>query len=108
MLNLFPTNIQGIWFEPTALDHTVMHMWFYYTDGIAEAEQFRSARDEVVDEWLVINGEDADICHRLQLGRESGAYDGGHFAPYWDEGTVNFHKQVALAIRGEGAYAAAG
>jgi choline monooxygenase len=108
VLNLFPTNIQGIWFEPTALDHTVMHMWFYYTDGIAEAEQFRSARDEVVDEWLVINGEDADICHRLQLGRESGAYDGGHFAPYWDEGTVNFHKQVALAIRGEGAYAAAG
>ncbi len=105
VLNLFPTNIQGIWFEPTALDHTVMHMWFYYADSVAEAEQFRGARDEVVKEWLLVNGEDADICHRLQLGRESGAYDGGHFAPYWDEGVVNFHKQVAYAARGEGDYA---
>ena len=105
VLNLFPTNIEAVWFEPTALDHTVMHMWFYYTDGVAAAERFRGARDEVVEEWLVINGEDADICHRLQLGRESGAYDGGHFAPFWDEGTVNFHKQVAYAVRGESDYA---
>jgi len=108
LLNLFPSNIQGIWFEPTALDYTVMHMWFYYAQGVAEAEQFRGARDEVVEEWLVVNGEDADICHRLQLGRESGAYDGGHFAPYWDEGLINFHKQVAYATRGEGAYAPVG
>lgn len=105
LLNLFPTNLEAIWLEPTAHDHTVMHMWFYYADGVAEAEQFRGARDEVVDEWLIVNGEDADICHRLQLGRESDAYDGGHLSPFWDEATVNFHKQVAYAVRGEGDYA---
>jgi hypothetical protein len=43
------------------------------------------------------DGEDNDICRRLQLGWESGAYYGGYFAPYWDEGVVNFHKQVAYA-----------
>ena len=28
------------------------------------------------------------------------AYDGGRLAPYWDAGTVHFHRQVADPIHG--------
>ena len=58
----------------------------------------------VYADFAAINAEDEDICQRLQQGRHCDAYDGGRLAPFWDDGTANFHRQIAAAIRGEGAF----
>lgn len=40
----------------------------------------------------------------MQQGRACDGYDGGRFAPYWDAGTLHFHRQVADAVHGTGAF----
>ena len=102
---LFPSNVEFFLFEPVAVDETVMHVWFYFAEEAADTPEHRAARDKVVDEWTLLNAEDSGICRRLQEGRSCDAYDGGRFAPYWDAGTPHFHRRVAEAIRGTGAFA---
>jgi choline monooxygenase len=104
-VNVYPTNAQAVLFEPVAPDRTVMHMWFYYVGEAATDPAFAEPRDKLHSEWAALNGEDEGICQRLQEGRMSEAYDGGRLAPYWDVGTVHFHKQIGLAMRGEGDFA---
>lgn len=114
--NLFPNvtiviaagNLQFILFEPVAVDRCAMRMWYYFVGDAARVPEHETARNLVYDEWTSLNAEDEDVCRRMQEGRACIAYDGGHFAPFWDGGTVHFHKQVAQAIRGEGLHAPAG
>ena len=104
---IFPSNIEFFMFEPVGVENCIMHVWFYFVGDAAEAEEHREARNKVVQEWSDLNAEDAGICHRLQQGRSCDAYDGGRLAPYWDAGTVHFHRQIVHAIRGDGPFARA-
>jgi len=70
-------------------------MWFYFVEGDHDDPAVAPLRDNVVAEWDKLNAEDEGICARLQQGRLCDAYDGGRLAPYWDKGTVHFHKQLA-------------
>jgi choline monooxygenase len=101
---IFPSNLELFMFEPVGVDKTIMHVWFYFAEEAAEAPEHREARDALVGEWVQLNDEDSGICRRLQEGRTCDAYDGGRFAPYWDAGTLHFHRQIAEAIRGIGAF----
>ena len=101
---LFPSNVEFFMFEPIAVDETVMHVWFYFVGDAAEGAEHGTARTKVIEEWTNLNAEDAGICQRLQEGRTCDAYDGGRFSPYWDIGTLHFHRQVAEAVRGIGAF----
>lgn len=99
-----PGNLQFVMFEPVGAERCVMHMWFYFVGDAAAAPEHEKARQMVYGDFAAINAEDEDICQRLQQGRNCDAYDGGRLAPFWDDGTANFHRQIAAAIRGEGAF----
>ena len=101
---IYPTNLQFVTFQPVGPDECIMHMWFYFVEDAAQAVEHESARETVYVEWTDVNAEDEDVCRRVQLGRSCDAYDGGRLAPYWDEGTLHFHRQIAAAIRGEEAF----
>ena len=110
--NLFPNttmvislgSLQFVMFEPVGADDCVMHMWYYFVGDAAAAPEHETARQMVYADFAAINAEDEDICPRLQQGRHCDAYDGGRLAPFWDDGTANFHRQIAAAIRGEGVF----
>ena len=101
---IFPSNVEFFMVEPIDTESCIMHVWFYFVGDAAQSDEHREARENVVTEWANLNAEDAGICHRLQQGRSCDAYDGGRLAPYWDAGTVHFHRQVAHAIRGDGPF----
>ena len=105
-VNVYPDSIQAVLFEPLAYDRTAMHMWFYYVGDAATAPEFSPARSRLYDDWAGLNAEDEGICRQLQEGRTCEAYDGGRMAPYWDTGTIHYHRQIALAVRHEGQFAA--
>lgn len=94
-LNVYPSNAQFVQFEPLGAGRTRMHMWFYFVPEDVGNPAFKETRDNLYREWDLLNREDEDICRRLQEGRLCDAYDGGRLAPYWDQGTVHFHKQIA-------------
>ena len=94
-LNVYPTNAQFVLFEPLGAGRTRMHMWFYFVAEDLTNPAFADLRENVYREWDALNREDEGICRRLQEGRLCDAYDGGRLAPYWDQGTVHFHKQIA-------------
>ena len=102
---LFPSNVQFLMFEPVTVDETIMHMWFYFAEEAAEADEHREGRDALVAHRDVLTAEDIGICRRLQQGRSCDACDGEQFSPYWDAGTLHFHRQIAEAVRGIGDFA---
>ena len=104
-INVYPTNLQFVLFEPLAPAKTVMHMWFYFVGDASSDEACSEARETLCDEWTNLNREDLGICRRLQEGRGCDAYDGGRLAPHWDTGTLHFHRQVADAIHARGHFA---
>ena len=91
IVHVFPNNARFMFFEPTAVGHCTMHLWFYYSGDAAEDETYRASRDEICAEWREIHVEDEDVCRRVQQGR-LGAYDGGRFAPYWARGNGAFSQ----------------
>ena len=93
-INVYPTNAQFVLFEPLSAARTRMHMWFYYIGDAASDPAHAATRDNVVEEWHKLNMEDEGICRAIQAGRGCDAYDGGRLAPYWDTGTLHFHRQV--------------
>ena len=104
-LAIFPTYVNLFCYEPVSVDETIMHVWFYFMDEAATGEGDRAGREAVIADWANLNAEDSGICRRLQEGRTCDAYEGGRFSPYWDAGTLHFHKQIANGVRGEGVFA---
>lgn len=104
-LAIFPTYVNLFCYEPVSVDETIMHVWFYFMDEAATGEGDRAGREAVIADWANLNAEDSGICRRLQEGRTCDAYEGGRFSPYWDAGTLHFHKQIADGVRGEGVFA---
>ena len=104
-LAIFPTYVNLFCYEPVSVDETIMHVWFYFMDEAETGEGDRAGREAVIADWANLNAEDSGICRRLQEGRTCDAYEGGRFSPYWDAGTLHFHKQIANGVRGEGVFA---
>ncbi|MDE0417220.1 MAG: aromatic ring-hydroxylating dioxygenase subunit alpha [bacterium] len=94
-VNIYPSNAQCVLFEPLSAETTRMHVWFYFVEGDHNDPAMAALRENFREDWDQLNAEDEGICRRLQEGRLCDAYDGGRLAPYWDKGTVHFHKQLA-------------
>ena len=104
-LVISPEKLQFVYFEPVDPANCIMHLWFYFVGDAAEAPEHEKSRQLIYTEFENVNQEDAGICRRLQEGRSCDAYDGGRLAPYWDASTAHFHRQIADAILGQGAFA---
>ena len=102
---VYPSNVELILFEPAGVARCVMHMWFYLAPEAVESAAFAAAREKLYEDWISTTREDEEVCRLMQEGRHSEAFDGGRLAPYWDIGTVHFHRQIAQAIRAEGLFA---
>jgi len=85
--------------RPVAPGKTIEELHIFVVgDAAANADEYRAARDDLVEMWRDLNREDIDALERLQLGRRSPAYDGGRFSPAWEGPTHDFGGMVVAAI----------
>lgn len=99
-INIHHSDVQFSYFEPLSTSATRLHRHFYFRGEAATDPQFETVRDQIFADWEVVLREDEGVCALVQQGRGSPAYDGGRFAPGWDEGTRHFHQLVARAVTG--------
>ena len=88
------TNVLIASFSPLAADRTRMDMLFYFPEEVTDSDEYKDARQQYRDWWIGLNNEDQAVCRLLQLGRQSPAYDGGRFAPNWDQATLHFQRSI--------------
>ena len=99
MLGIHKDHYYAYWLEPINHEYTLEHMEIYYVgDEAANSKKFKSLREQNHKQWEDIQKEDVDIIQRMQIGRNSPAYNGGNFSPKMDNPTHHFHKWVATNI----------
>ena len=99
MLGIHKDHFYSYWLEPIDHEHTLEHMEIYYVgEEAALSNKFKSLRKQNHKLWEDIQKEDVDIIQRMQIGRNSPAYNGGNFSPIMDNPTHHFHKWVATNL----------
>ena len=99
MLGIHKDHYYAYWLEPIDHENTLEHMEIYYVgEKAAKSEKFRSLRKQNHKLWEDIQKEDVDIIQRMQIGRNSNAYNGGNFSPDMDNPTHQFHKWVSTNL----------
>ena len=71
---------------------------YYVGDEAAKSKKYKQLRMQNHKLWEDIQKEDVDIIQRMQIGRNSIAYNGGNFSPDMDNPTHHFHKWVATNV----------
>lgn len=97
-LNIHHSDVQFSYFEALAPGLTRLHRHFYFLGTAATESRYSTVRDRLYEDWETVLREDESVCRLIQEGRKSRAYDGGRFAPEWDEGTRHFHRLVAKSV----------
>ena len=96
MLGIHKDHYYAYWLEPIDHENTLEHMEIYYVgEKAAKSKKFKSLRKQNYKLWEDIQKEDIDIIERMQIGRNSIAYNGGNFSPDMDNPTHQFHKWVS-------------
>ncbi len=99
MLGIHKDHYYAYWLEPIDHENTLEHMEIYYVgEKAANSEKFKSLRKQNHKLWEGIQKEDVDIIQRMQIGRNSNAYNGGNFSPDMDNPTHQFHKWVSTNL----------
>ncbi len=99
MLGIHKDHFYSYWLEPINHELTLEHMEIYYVgEEAALSNRFKSLRKQNHKLWEDIQKEDVDIIQRMQIGRNSPAYNGGNFSPIMDNPTHHFHKWVATNL----------
>ncbi len=99
MLGIHKDHYYAYWLEPIDYENTLEHMEIYYVgEKAAKSEKFKSLRKQNHKLWEGIQKEDVDIIQRMQIGRNSNAYNGGNFSPDMDNPTHQFHKWVSTNL----------
>ena len=99
MLGIHKDHYYAYWLEPLDHENTLEHMEIYYVgEKAAKSGKFKSLRKQNHKLWEDIQKEDVDIIQRMQIGRNSNAYNGGNFSPDMDNPTHQFHKWVSTNI----------
>ena len=99
MLGIHKDHYYAYWLEPIDHENTLEHMEIYYVgEKAAKSEKFKSLRKQNHKLWEDIQKEDIDIIQRMQIGRNSNAYNGGNFSPDMDNPTHQFHKWVSTNL----------
>ncbi len=103
---LYPNTLLGVhadhlfimFLQPTAHDETVEHVRISYLGDAANEQQYQAHRQQLLDAWTNVFGEDIFAVERMQQGRFSPAYAGGAFSPAMDIPTLHFHRWVAKQL----------
>ena len=99
MLGIHKDHYYAYWLEPIDHENTLEHMEIYYVgEKAAKSEKFKSLRKQNHKLWEDIQKEDVDIIQRMQIGRNSNAYNGGNFSPDMDNPIHQFHKWVTTNL----------
>ena len=99
MLGIHKDHYYAYWLEPIDHENTLEHMEIYYVgEKAAKSEKFKSLRKQNHKLWEDTQKEDVDIIQRMQIGRNSNAYNGGNFSPDMDNPTHQFHKWVSTNL----------
>ena len=99
MLGIHKDHYYAYWLEPIDHENTLEHMEIYYVgEKAAKSKRFKSLRKQNHKLWEDIQKEDVDIIQRMQIGRNSNAYNGGNFSPDMDNPTHQFHRWVSTNI----------
>ena len=99
MLGIHKDHYYAYWLEPINHERTLEHMDIYYVgDEAAESKKYKPLRKQNHKLWEDIQKEDVDIIQRMQIGRNSIAYNGGNFSPDMDNPTHHFNKWVATNV----------
>ena len=99
MLGIHKDHYYAYWLEPIDHENTLEHMEIYYVgEKAANSGKFKSLRKQNHKLWEDIQKEDVDIIQRMQIGRNSNAYNGGNFSPDMDNPTHQFHRWVSTNI----------
>ncbi len=99
MLGIHKDHYYAFWLEPVNHEYTLEHMEIYYVGKkSAESKEYKSLRKQNYKLWINIQKEDVGIIERMQIGRNSTAYNGGNFSPDMDNPTHHFHKWVTNNI----------
>lgn len=85
-------------YRAVTVDCTELRLHIYVAGGAANDPAFKEALDEKAAYYDALNAEDDEVCRLMQQGRRAQGYDGGRFAPYWDQGTLHLAKLVADAV----------
>lgn len=97
MLNILPGRVQTNVVEPLGPDRCRVVFRYYYHDLATAAGRARLEADHAYSDK--VQGEDREICERVQAGLGSRAYDRGRFSPEMEEGVWHFQSLL------KGAYA---
>ena len=99
MLGIHKDHYYAYWLEPINHEFTIEHMEIYYVgDEAATSTKYKTLRQKNYKQWEDIQKEDVDIIQRMQIGRNSNAYNGGNFSPDMDNPTHQFHTWVATNV----------
>ena len=73
---------------PRGVDQTDVIFDFYFSPDSSASAEFVERSLRASD---TIQGEDTDVCERVQAGLRSSAYDRGRYAPRFERGAHLFH-----------------
>lgn len=85
-------------YKPLAHDKTQVKLHIYAAGDAPNLPQFQAELDGRAQYYTELNAEDDEVCRLMQQGRRADGYDGGHFAPFWDKGTLHLAKLVVDAV----------
>lgn len=100
MLNVAAGRVQVNHVRPVAQDRCEVDFDYYYADTASDAAQAAIAEDLVVT--ARIQGEDADICRRVQQGLASPAYDTGCYSSKREQALHAYHQLLRDWYRDHG------
>lgn len=85
-------------YKPLSHEWTEVKLHIYVAGGAETDPQYEPIIDARARYYAALNGEDEEVCRLMQAGRRAEGYDGGRFAPYWDQGTLHLAQLVANAV----------
>jgi choline monooxygenase len=99
LMFVMPDNMLVILVEPLSATRVREQLLFYFIGDGATDPTFDDIRRRQIEAWRHLNGQDAPMLERLQIGRRSPAFAGGSFSPYWDRPIVHVQKMIAEAMK---------
>ena len=95
---IFPDQVDVFVVSPSGPRRCRETIALYFVGDAADAEEYRAARQHVIDNWNNLNHEDIGVIERMQAGRYSEGFDGGVLSPYWDPVQQHFARLLAESI----------
>lgn len=95
---IFPDQVDVLIVTPQGPGRSRETIALYFIGDGADAAQYESARNHVIQNWHDLNHEDIGVIERMQAGRASEGFDGGVLSPYWDPVQQQFARLIYNAM----------